>query len=153
MGMRRALHQDSEASQGSQEALQIALLAYEPEAHELSFAGAQLSLYVLKRGTLEEIKGDSYPIGGEQEEAFRIFTNHRMALWGNEQLFLTTDGLARQAGGEEGKPYGQQGIKKLLGDLAGYEPEQQRQMIQEALQAWQNGYARTDDIAVLSFRP
>jgi serine phosphatase RsbU (regulator of sigma subunit) len=121
-------------------------------SNELNFAGAFLTLYVLRRGLLEDLKGDKFTVGGPQEEAFRIYTNHRLVLQGNEQFIMLTDGLQNQLGAENDKRFSSKRVRETLEDMANLPFEEQKAFLEQTIDNWKGNSAQTDDLLVLSFK-
>jgi tetratricopeptide (TPR) repeat protein len=151
-GIRKALHQHTPRGANSADSLDIALLSLNPVSLEMNFTGGMQSLYLLKRGTMEEVKGDRFSVGGPQEEAFRIYTNHRFVIQGNEQFVLISDGFLNQQGGEAGKRYSSKRLRDLLETLTTVPFEQQQPIVERAFDDWRGDYEQTDDMLFLSFK-
>lgn len=150
--LRKTLHQDQPRGAESADSIEIGLLAINTTATELHFAGGYSSLYILKRGVLEEIRGDKYAVGGPQQEVFRIYTDHRVVLQGNEQFFIVTDGYPNQLGGEKGKRMTTKRLRQTLEDQSALDFDEQADSLRARFDEWRGGNPMTDDMMLFSFR-
>jgi PAS domain S-box-containing protein len=151
-GVRKALKQDELSETDNRDGMDVCLVAIDPVRSEIQYAGAFNPLYILRRGQLEEIRADKYPIGGIQAEALRIFTNHRIAFHGGETIYLTTDGYANQLGGPNQKRYTTRRLKQLLEQQWGQELGVQHQNLCQELDDWQGNQEQMDDILMMGIR-
>jgi tetratricopeptide (TPR) repeat protein/serine phosphatase RsbU (regulator of sigma subunit) len=149
---RKTLHQNTPRGVNSTDSLDIGVISLNPISNEMNYAGAFQNLFMMKRGLLEEIKGDRYSVGGHQEEAFRIYTNHRLVLQGNEQFILLSDGLPNQVGGDQGKRFTSKRLREMLELLATLPFEQQRQTVERIFDDWRGNHDSTDDVLLVSFK-
>ncbi|HOK51706.1 MAG TPA: PAS domain S-box protein, partial [Bacteroidales bacterium] len=80
-GVRTTLKQDREDASG-RDGMDIALCKINIKKHELHYAGAHRSLYLLRKGELSEFKGDRKSIGGIPigKKAEEPFTNHTINI-------------------------------------------------------------------------
>jgi len=150
-GIRRSLGQDRPTGETTADGVDIGLLAYNPTSRELNFAGAFLSMYYLRRGQLTAVPADKFGVGGPQEEAFRLYTNHRLVLLGGERIFLLTDGWANQLGGPDGKRFTTKRVLSLLDRLAFSPPSDQGSLLDRTLTDWRGDEPITDDAMFVAF--
>jgi serine phosphatase RsbU (regulator of sigma subunit) len=164
VGVRAALKQDLINKTGTQQAtnqndrvtldgMDIALCAFDPLKREAQFAGAFSSLFMASRSGIEEIKGDKYPIGGTQDEVFRIFTNHRIALQGTEIFYLCSDGFANQIGGDSGRRYGSKKFKDFIATLRFTPIHEQKALFENELTSYAGAHEQMDDVLVVGVKP
>ena len=73
------------------------------KTNELVFSGAHRPLLLFKDGEMEVIKGDKYPIGGIQYKNKQNFTDYSVKLKTDDAVFVYSDGLPDQMGGDEGR--------------------------------------------------
>ncbi|MCX7986880.1 MAG: PAS domain S-box protein, partial [Bacteroidales bacterium] len=80
-GVRTTLKQDREDASG-RDGMDIALCKINIKKHELHYAGAHRSLYLLRKGELTEFKGDRKSIGGIPigKKAEEPFTDHAINI-------------------------------------------------------------------------
>ncbi len=151
-GVRTLLKQDNPSTASRLDGMDVVLCAYDKSAKELQYAGAFNPLYVSRRDGVEEIRADRLPIGGLQDEMFRIYTNHRISLAGNEILYLASDGFANQIGGDKGKRYTGKRFKDFLETLFNVPIAEQPAKLEEEFHRWRGNYEQLDDLLVMGVR-
>lgn len=149
--VRKGLRQEfsSEAMDG----MDIGICVIDPERKSLTYAGAKRSLYYSDAcGTLQEVKGDRYSIGGLQKEKRRVFTNHTLNLTADQTFYMVTDGFADQQDSRSRK-FGSRRLKTFLASISNLPLNEQRQRLLIALNEHQGQEPQRDDIAILGFKP
>jgi len=117
----------------------------------LRFAGAGLSLLVVRAGEVREIRGDRWGLG------FRSLRRGAFAL--REEplpvgatLYLATDGFRDQVGGPERLPFGRARLIGLLASLEGCPLEERGARILKALADYRGEEPVRDDMTLIGFR-
>lgn len=151
-GIQAILKQNQTSDNETRDGMDCALVCIDPIQKNIKFAGAFSSLYIASRGILDEIAGDKYAIGGAQDEMFRIFTTHTLEFYGGECIYLATDGIPNQIGGNEGKRFRSKQFKELLDTVSSLDLEKQKQIIQNRFEEWKHGYEQIDDVLVWGIR-
>lgn len=87
-----ALRQSENANE-NKDGMDIALIQINLNTQELTFAGANNSLYLLRDNKLREFKGDKFPVGfvGKNDKQF---TQQKFKLERNDLLYMFTDGYS-----------------------------------------------------------
>jgi PAS domain S-box-containing protein len=95
--------QDADARDG----MDIAFCKINLKKKELLFAGAHRPLFLLRKGELNEFKGDRKAIGGIPlgKKPEENFTNYSIDIQKGDKVFFFSDGLTDQLGGDEKKKY------------------------------------------------
>ncbi len=134
--------------------MDMAICVISPNQEQLEFAGAKNPLIYIRDGELHQIRGDRYGIGGlrydEHEE--RIFARHTIQLDRPTSFYIFSDGMQDQFGGERGKKFMIKRMKKLFLEHYQKPMEEQKQIFEEALADWMQGYNQIDDILVIGFQ-
>ena len=153
--VRQALKQDIEEGTPSRDGMDIAVVSYFFHTHQLTYAGANLPLYYCLKGPdLREIKPDKKPIGGEQLEEERFFTQHEVQLEPGDSFYLFTDGLVDQPGGPEGKRFGTKRFKEFIIETY-LEPSmpKRRAILNQIWREWKgDAEEQVDDVTVWGIR-
>lgn len=135
--------------------MDISLLSIDKKSFLVEFAGANRPLWVLRdetMGQIEEIKGDKLSIGYDDEWQNKNFHKKEFYLNKCDRLYLFTDGITDQFGGEKERKFGQNRLKQLLVETA-YQPMKiQKLIVDEALQKWQGLNYQTDDICMVGIQ-
>jgi serine phosphatase RsbU (regulator of sigma subunit) len=147
--IRSALRQKDKNSD-TRDGMDIAVIAV--ENGQLQYAAAHRPLYLVRNGTLEEIKADKFPVGGIQTEEKRVFTNHVLTLQTGDAVYLSSDGFADQFGGESGKKLMTKHFKELLLKISKQGMQEQKQALDEAIEKWKGSREQVDDILVVGIR-
>ena len=114
---------------------------------KLYSAGAFNSLYHKRDGVITEIKGDRQPVGYYPVE--KPFSHHEIQLQQGDHLYISTDGIIDQVGGENGKKLQGWRFKNWLKEMEGLAiVEQEELMIQKAC-SWKGSYGQLDDILIM----
>ena len=94
--------------------MDIALCSYNTETKELNYAGAYRPLFVFSGGEIKKIKGDSYPIGSCKYASRKSFTNTKVNLLEGDIVYIYSDGVCDQFGGEYDEKYGTKKITEII---------------------------------------
>ncbi|HUW06367.1 MAG TPA: SpoIIE family protein phosphatase, partial [Williamwhitmania sp.] len=135
----------------SKDGMDIALCVIDRESNQLEFAGAYNPVYIIRNGTLEEIKGDKMPVGihpGEKDS----FTNNIIPLDGITAFYLFSDGFADQFGGPEGRKFKAKNFRELLAKNYALTMDEQGEALEAAFNEWQGYYDQVDDVLVVGVR-
>lgn len=120
----------------------------------IEYAGAQRPLYVLKsNGIIVETKGSKFPIGGGSAYNKSGFTNSVIKTETGDALFIFSDGLPDQFGGDNGtQKFGPRRIKQMLEANHHLPLNELNEKVESELAEWMKESSQTDDIILLGFR-
>ena len=130
--------------------MDIALCCIDTETNMVQYAGANNSLYMVKNGTLHEIKPDKQPVGRYSNA--KPFTNHVVRLEKGDQMYLFTDGLADQFGGPKGKKFKYKAFKELLLKNSNNTLSSQKDQIEMAFNDWKGNQDQVDDVCIIGVK-
>ena len=160
-----ALHQNirlslKQETTGNRDGMDVALVTIDQQKQEVHFAGAKNPLIYIQDGELHLIKGDKYPIGGEQREGVRTFTSHTIKTNPAKPtvFYLFSDGFQDQFGGAEGKKFMVSQFRDLLLSIHHLPMVLQKARLEQTLEAWledaETGkkYDQIDDVLVMGFK-
>jgi serine phosphatase RsbU (regulator of sigma subunit) len=149
----RQTGQTGEAKDG----MDISLCIINTERMRLQYAGAYQPLFLIRKGTLKEIKADKMPIG-ISSKAGKSFTNNEIKIFKNDSLYLFSDGYVDQFGGENGKKFLSIRFKQLLIDIQDNIMFDQKELLDQNINEWMGltglykKYDQIDDITVLGIK-
>ena len=149
--VRHTLNQDT-AEARTDDGLDIAMIRVEPATSRIIFAGARLGLYLAEHGAVEEVRGDRHSVGYRSSDPEFPFSARTVPLRPGMSLYLATDGILGQAGGEKGLPFGKNRLKGLLETLHDRPMAEQRAALLAAFAAYQESQEQRDDITVIGLR-
>jgi len=114
-GVRTTLKQNEEGNNG-RDGMDLALCKIDKENKIIQFAGAHNPLYLLRKGELTEYKGSRKGIGGKPllKKIEKEFENNEIKYQSGDKIFIFSDGLPDQLGGEDRKKYQTKRIKEAL---------------------------------------
>lgn len=144
----------------------------------IEYAGANNPLWIMRKGpfneieendkvksfnqhdgeySLLEIKADKQPIG--KYDQVKPYTNHKLKLKKGDAVYLFSDGLVDQFGGENlpngrkgGKKYKPVNFRKLLFSIQEKPMNDQKTIIEEAFYMWKGDLDQVDDVCVIGVR-
>ena len=117
---------------------------------ELSYSGAQSPLYIVRNHELSVFDPDKVNVGTAPHN-YR-FTRQDTLLDREDMIYMFTDGLVDQLGGEAYKRYGTNQLKKLLVEIAGQNTQIQEQAMLDSYWEWKGDNKQTDDLTLLGIR-
>jgi len=131
--------------------MDMALISIDLQSNQLLFSGAMRPLLLIRDNEVTEIKGDRFPIGyfyGVEKS----FSDTKIQLKENDQLYLFSDGFPDQFGGEKNKKFNKKKLKELLLSTRGMNGEEQVNFLEYALKNWRQEVEQTDDILMIGLK-
>jgi serine phosphatase RsbU (regulator of sigma subunit) len=146
----KALHQTG-LDEENKDAIDMALIVFNEDTGELQFAGANNSMYHVRKGVLKEIKPDKMPVGINAIEE-SSFTNHTIQLISDDMIYIFSDGFADQFGGKNDKKFKYGPFKKMLAENSGKDLSVQKEELMRTLIKWKGNKTQVDDILVIGIK-
>ena len=138
--------QQTGADGESKDGMDIALCVL--DGNNLEFSGANNPLYLIRNKELQEYKSDKQPIGVHVGNE-KPFASHKIELRKGDIFYIFSDGYADQFGGPGGKKFMSKRFKELLLNVSQYPVNQQKTMLDSAIEDWKQGGNQVDDILVI----
>ena len=148
--VKTSLHQTGKEGEAA-DGMDIAFCVLDKNRKKLEFAGAYNPLIIFQKDGIREYKGDRMPIGiyyGEKE----AFTNHMIKISKGDTVYIFSDGLCDQFGGDNGTKYKIANFKRLLMDINMKPMSEQRTIIEKEFYKWKGSHEQVDDIAIIGVR-
>ncbi|MBN1182904.1 MAG: tetratricopeptide repeat protein [Bacteroidales bacterium] len=145
----KALHQTGKAGE-QKDGMDMALVSLDCKTHEVEYSGAYNPLYHIRDGQLEELKADRMPIGIHL--SLDPFTNQVIKVKPGDTLYMFSDGYVDQFGGALGKKFKAPQFKELLLSIQEKPMSEQKELLNESIEKWREGYDQIDDILVIGIR-
>ncbi len=159
------LHQTGSARE-SLDGIDMALCAYNKKEHQLHFAGAYCSLFLVREVHLEmpheaailvfemegkalwEVKGQKMPIGFHplMDKPFETRVINTLS---GDVIYLMSDGFGDQVGGPKGGKFLQHNLKRELISLHGEPISRHKEILEATLQTWMGDSKQVDDILLM----
>jgi serine phosphatase RsbU (regulator of sigma subunit) len=137
---------------GTNDGMDAALFRYKINKREITFAGAKRPLYMFKNGELIEVKGNKSPIGSYGHDLDKLFTSHKITVNTNDTIYLFSDGVQDQFGGEGGKKFMIKRFRELLEEIQPLSMTEQAKRINQEMDKWQGKFEQTDDMLLIGVR-
>ncbi len=132
--------------------MDAAVCRYRINKRELTFAGAKRPMYVFKNGELIEVKGNKSPIGSFGHSYDKLFTSQKINMNKGDTIYLFTDGLQDQFGGQDGKKFMIKRFRDLLVEIQSLSMKDQKIRLDKEMDIWQGKYEQTDDMLLIGIR-
>jgi serine phosphatase RsbU (regulator of sigma subunit) len=132
--------------------MDISLFALDRNRMKLEFAGAFNSLWLVRNGSLIEIKGDKFPVGLFVGEEQKQFANHEADVQPGDAIYIFTDGYADQFGGPSGKKFKYRKLQELLLSINNKSMQEQGRVLGLTIDQWRGDLEQVDDICVIGVR-
>ncbi|MFO7828923.1 MAG: tetratricopeptide repeat protein [Bacteroidales bacterium] len=146
-----SLHQEYGYS-GSKDGMDMALITIEKETLKLEYAGAYNPVFIIRNGSLNEMKADKMPIGIHAVKVDKEFTNNQFQLQKDDMIYLFSDGYVDQFGGKDGMKLKMKPFKELLTKISGNSTESQQKKLESYMKKWQGDFSQLDDMIVMGIR-
>jgi len=114
----------------------------------IEYAGAFNPIIHFDGKEIHEIAADRMPIGTHTREDVP-FTNHLIKIKTLDKIYLFTDGIVDQFGGDQNKKFSKSSFKSLLATIQQLTIEEQKKRLEDALKQWKGKNDQVDDILVL----
>lgn len=131
----------------------IGLCSIDLENGKLSFAGASLPLMLVRGNEVTRIKGDVLPLGDGHFKRTSGYRNHDLELQEGDRLFLFSDGIIHQFGGEEGrKKFSMRKLTELLQETSEMDLAEVKAHTETVFHEWKGNSPQTDDVMLIGLR-
>lgn len=120
---------------------------------ELSFAGAQLPLILIRGEEARRIKGDVLPLGDSHFKRSGGYSEHKLQLDPGDSLFLFSDGIIHQFGGDNGKKkFSLKRLTELLQSASDMDLASLKELTDRTFTEWKGQSEQTDDVLLIGMR-
>ncbi|HLP72740.1 MAG TPA: SpoIIE family protein phosphatase [Bacteroidales bacterium] len=131
--------------------MDVGLCIIEKKLRKLHYAGAFFPLYLIRKSTLTEIRGDKLIIGMNPEG--HRYTETEYDLMDDDVLYIFSDGYVDQFGGEDNKKFMYRRFRYLLLNIHKLPFSDQKVVLEDNIRNWMGRNVQVDDIMVIGFRP
>jgi serine phosphatase RsbU (regulator of sigma subunit) len=149
-GIRKALKQDDEKT-NRPDGMDISVIRIPKQGNEITYAGANNPMFIVKRGLCEEIPADRLGIGGLQIFE-KTFSNKTYIVHDNCYFYMASDGYFDQIGGPDNKKFMRKKFRALVSQIADLHGPSQKNILNKAFTEWQGNRRQMDDILIVGFR-
>ena len=131
--------------------MDMTIVMLPPSGGQLLFGGACQSAVLVRGGTPQRLKGDANPIGNYVREK-EHFSTIKVDVAPGDAVYLFSDGIQDQIGGEEGRKYS---FKRLMDFLAAHYAlpmQEQKALFEEEFDSYVGSSAQMDDRTLVGIR-
>ncbi len=148
----KLLGQEKEGS--AQDGMEIGMLRINKAKMSLQFSGAKRSLLWFNDGVLKVIKGARREIGGTilQRQKNIPFFNNELLLKDGDILYIFSDGIPDQPGGNRNKKFGTKRIKEFIEKHHNLPLSEQKEIFLKKWEKWRGSNPQIDDILFIAVK-
>ena len=136
----------------SSDGMDIAICKINPGKMEMTFAGANRPLWLVRNNELIITQPDKYPIGGLQYLNRESFNQQQIKLESDDLVYIFTDGYADQFGGDRNKKMMRKRFKELLLSIHKTALSEQENELKKFFFNWKGKNEQVDDILIVGLR-
>ncbi len=129
---------------------ELGLCIYDKDKNQLKYAGANITLYLLRNGHLQKFKGTKAQIGHNLVE--RDFTQHIIDLQDGDVLILNSDGITDLLGGKAYKKLSRKNYEKILEEISYLPLAEQKKVLLNVISEWKGDNCQNDDIVIFGVK-
>jgi serine phosphatase RsbU (regulator of sigma subunit) len=151
--MRSLLRQDQQDAP-SRDGLDAAICRINPATHQIEYAGARVSLYIVpghSHRPVERISCEKRTLGYAGTTPHQNLPLHHLSSHPGDVFVLVSDGIIDQMGHEKRLTFGNKRLLQALGDCIGRTPAEVLEHLHSQLALWQGAEPRRDDISAFAF--
>jgi PAS domain S-box-containing protein len=150
-GVTQTLRQDQDDS-ATKDGMDIALCRINAESRTVEYAGAHRPLYIMKKGVMEEVKGNKFPIGGGIFKNQTNFTTTKMELAKGDSFYFSSDGFPDQFGGPEERKFGPKKTREIIERVHKGAMKDAAVVFDTEWEAWRGATRQTDDVLLIGIK-
>lgn len=137
----------------NKDGMDLSLISYDLNNRNVEFSGAKRPIVHFNSAKEMTIyKGSKFSIGGDLQPTDKSFCTEYIPLQRGDSIYLFTDGIIDQFGGEHDKKFMMTKFKNLLFEVQDIAMEFQGRAIEENIEKWQGSSEQVDDILVMGFK-
>ncbi|MES2760860.1 MAG: response regulator [Bacteroidota bacterium] len=136
-------------SGGVKDGLEMAVCLFDKTEGILEFAAAKRSAFIVKEGVINEVKGDRLDIGGYP---MKKYTKQIISNIHGASIYLFSDGITDQIGGDKNKKFMKKKLSKLILSLSMQSMATQKEVIEDTIVNWTKNEEQTDDMLLIGIK-
>ncbi|MCR5453467.1 MAG: SpoIIE family protein phosphatase [Bacteroidales bacterium] len=135
--------------------MEMTICSFDFDAMELRYASANQNACLVRRGEPIKLKGDRMPVGRYfvEKEHFTTFT---LPIEKGDMVYMYSDGIQDQPGGDSSDLYGKKFLSKnlvaLLVDMCDKPIDTQCDILDKSITRWRNARPQVDDMTLVGIR-
>jgi serine phosphatase RsbU (regulator of sigma subunit) len=144
----RQTYEDSTVRDG----MDISFCVIDFNKKEVSFAGANHDLLIVRQEEKFQLKGNKHSIGIFIGEEKKPFENQTVKLESGDMLYMFTDGYADQFGDASSQKYMKKRLREFLRQISNEPSRDQFNKIRHDFNTWKGRAEQLDDVCVVGIR-
>jgi serine phosphatase RsbU (regulator of sigma subunit) len=134
-----------------QDGMDIAIIHVDRIKKEINFSSAKRPAMFVRDGKLEELKGSKLSIGGLRSEE-KHFNEIVLPYVENDCLYLYSDGIVDQFGGEQNKKLTTKRLREKILNISELPVHEQSRQVEHFFESWKGNNEQTDDALMIGIR-
>ncbi len=130
--------------------MDMSVLTYDHANSRVLFAAANNPMYYLRNGELSIINADKMPVAFYQK--MDPFTMEEIKVRKGDCLYIFTDGIIDQFGGDMGKKFLAKRLKDVILDISHRPMAEQYDLFEKSFNDWKGDYFQVDDVLLVGMR-
>lgn len=135
----------------SNDGMDMVVCEFDIPTRHIRFASAMRPVIIVMGGEPYYIKGNRCSVGGESVIT-KYFDDQEYYLAEGDTIYMFSDGLPDQFGGEDGKKMKIARMKRLLDEVSRLPMNEQKEIISNFFFDWKGDYEQVDDILLMGIR-
>jgi tetratricopeptide (TPR) repeat protein len=140
----------NKSGQDVKDGMDISLLVKDKSSGKYSWAGANNTLWIIRKHALTEIRSDKQPIGLSENP--KPFSTHSLDVTKGDTIILYTDGYADQFGGSKGKKFKYKQLQEMLVTHSDLSMQEQKNILEKSFEEWKGPLEQVDDVCIIGVR-
>jgi ligand-binding sensor domain-containing protein/serine phosphatase RsbU (regulator of sigma subunit) len=135
----------------SNDGMDIALCIIDEKEKTIQYSGAYRPLVIIQGDEIIEVKATKYAIGSKDVDN-KDFDEELIKYNSGDCIYMFSDGYPDQFGGPNNKKFKSKVMKEMLLEIHHLPMQEQKEIIDQRLMSWMEGYEQIDDILVSGIR-
>ncbi len=131
--------------------VEIAVCTFLRKENKIQFASSRRPILFSHGNKLIKIKADNIGINAMMQEDY-TFSLKEYDINEGDAIYLFTDGVVDQFGGNHGKKFMMKRLVELIQSFSHKPMQEQKSELNETMQTWMGDYFQIDDILILGIR-
>jgi len=137
--------------EGGKDGMDCSFISITPNQLELSFSGANNSIFIIRDNELMEFQRDRMPVGKHENDTVS-FSEITHKLKKGDIIYALTDGMPDQFGGDRNKKFMMKKVKNLFKEVANKSMKEQKEIIEKVFESWKGDNEQLDDVCIMGIK-
>lgn len=135
-----------------EDGMDICVFDYNVVTRKIRIASANRPIILFHQNEWLDLKGDRQSLGGTTRGPRKEFTQHEFTLAPGDMIYMYSDGITDQFGGDEGKKLKRSGLFQWVQQTTSTTMLEQRSKLKVKFEKWKGLHPQIDDIIMLGIR-